>query len=120
MSGKWNNDQSYYRCRYPAEYALANKISHPKNVYLKEAGVLGRVDDWLAELFSPGAIDATVTQLAEQAERLEDPAAQARAEAAGRASPSVMPRSAATAPASTPGETPQSSARGSPRPRPRR
>jgi site-specific DNA recombinase len=82
MSGKWNNDQAYYLCRFPAEYALANKISHPKNVYLREAEVLGKVDDWIAELFAPGSIDATVTQLADQAERLEDPATQARAESA--------------------------------------
>ena len=82
MSGKWNNEQAYYRCRYPAEYALANRVSHPKNVYLKEADVLGHVDDWLAELFDPDAIGATVAQLAEQAEQLEDPAAHARAEAA--------------------------------------
>jgi site-specific DNA recombinase len=82
MSGKWNNAQTYYLCRFPAEYALANLVSHPKNVYLKEADVLGHVDDWLAHLFAPEAIDATVTQLAEQAERLEDPNTQARAEAA--------------------------------------
>ena len=82
MSGKWNNDQAHYRCRYPAEYALANKVSHPKNVYLREADVLGDVDGWLAELSAPEAFDATVAQIAEQAERQEDPAAQARAEAA--------------------------------------
>jgi hypothetical protein len=28
--------------------------------------VLGRVDDWLAELFAPDGIDATVGQLTEQ------------------------------------------------------
>lgn len=66
----------------PAEYALANRVSHPKNVYLKEPDVLGRVDDWLTELFDPGAIDDTLTQLTEQAELLEDPAAQPQAEAA--------------------------------------
>jgi site-specific DNA recombinase len=82
MSGKWNNGQTYYLCRYPAEYALANRVSHPKNVYLKESAVLGHVDDWLAELFDPDGIDDTVTQLIQQAERLEDPAAQARAAAA--------------------------------------
>jgi hypothetical protein len=43
------NDQAYYLCRFPVEYALANKISHPRNVYLREADVLGHVDDWLAE-----------------------------------------------------------------------
>jgi site-specific DNA recombinase len=57
-------------------------VSHPKNVYLKESDLLGHVDDWLAELFAPEAIDATVTQLAGQAERLEDPNTQTRAEAA--------------------------------------
>ena len=82
MSGKWNNDQAYYRCRYPAEYALANKVAHPKNVYLREADVLADVDDWLAELSAPEAFDATVAQITEQAERLEDPTALARVEAA--------------------------------------
>jgi site-specific DNA recombinase len=68
--------------RFPAEYALANLVSHPKNIYLKGADVLGHVDDWLTELFAPEAIDATVNQLTEQTERLEDLASQARAEAA--------------------------------------
>jgi hypothetical protein len=35
MQGHWVNAQSYYRCRYPAEYAIANKIDHPRNVYLR-------------------------------------------------------------------------------------
>jgi site-specific DNA recombinase len=82
MTGKWNNNRTYYLCRFPAEYALANRVSHPKNVYLKESDVLGHVDDWLEELFAPDCIDATVSQLTEQAAQLEDPAAQARAEAA--------------------------------------
>jgi site-specific DNA recombinase len=82
MSGKWNNDQAYYLCRFPAEYALANRISHPKNVYLREADVLGQVDDWFAEIFAPANLDATLDTLAEQAAQLDDPAARARAEAA--------------------------------------
>jgi len=36
MQGQWVNQAPYYRCRFPAEYALANKISHPRNVYLRE------------------------------------------------------------------------------------
>jgi site-specific DNA recombinase len=82
MSGKFNNGHAYYLCRFPAEYALANKVDHPKNVYLREADVLGRVDDWLAELFHPAGIDTTLSQLAEQAAQLQDPTALARAEAA--------------------------------------
>jgi hypothetical protein len=82
MSGKFNNGHAYYHCRFPAEYALANKVSHPKNVYLRESDVLGRVDDWLAELFSPDGMDATLSQLGERSAQLHDPAALARAEAA--------------------------------------
>jgi len=82
MSGKWNNKQAYYLCRFPAEYALANRVAHPKHVYLREADLLGQVEDWLGELFDPGGIDTTVDQLARQAERLEDPGAHGRAEAA--------------------------------------
>lgn len=44
--------------------------------------MLGHVDDWLAELFAPGGIDATVDQLAEQAGQLDDHAARTRAESA--------------------------------------
>jgi len=62
--------------------ALANRVSHPKNVYLREADVLGRVDDWLAELFGPARIDTTLSQLTEQAAQLQDLAALDRAEAA--------------------------------------
>jgi site-specific DNA recombinase len=36
---QWNNGHSYYLCRFLAEYAPANRVSHPKNVYLKEADV---------------------------------------------------------------------------------
>ena len=82
MSGKWNNGQAYYLCRFPTEYALANRVSHPKNVYLKEADVLGQGDHWLAELFAPNSVDATLDQLAEQATRLVNPAVHAWAEAA--------------------------------------
>jgi len=82
MSGKWNNDQAYYRCRYPAEYALANRVDHPKNVYLREADVLGQVEDWIAELFGPEGIDATLGKVAEQAAQTEDPETSAWAEAA--------------------------------------
>lgn len=82
MSGKWNNGQAYYLCRFPTEYALANRVSHPKNVYLREAEVLGQVDHWLTKLFAPDSIEATLDQLAEQASRLQDPAALARVGAA--------------------------------------
>jgi site-specific DNA recombinase len=120
MSGKWNNDQAYYLCRFPAEYALANRLSHPKNVYLREADLLGKVDNWLTELFAPDGIDATVTQLAEQAAQPEDPATTARVKQPRPASPTMTRRSAATGRTSIRAETRLWLARGSPRPRPRR
>ena len=33
-----------YRCRFPAEYALANRVQHPLNVYLREHLVIGEID----------------------------------------------------------------------------
>jgi site-specific DNA recombinase len=30
MTRNWNNDQAYYRCRFPAAYALANRVEHPR------------------------------------------------------------------------------------------
>ena len=36
MQGHWINAAPYYRCRFPAEYALASKISYPRNVYLRQ------------------------------------------------------------------------------------
>ncbi len=55
MTGNWNNGHPYYRCRFPAEYALANKINHPKGVYLREADITGPLDDWLTTAFAPPA-----------------------------------------------------------------
>ena len=52
MQGHWVNDAPYYRCRFPAEYALANHIEHPLSVFLREAVVIGEVDDWLAREFA--------------------------------------------------------------------
>ncbi|MFD2357294.1 recombinase family protein [Nonomuraea ferruginea] len=47
MQGQWVNDAPYYRCRFPEEYALANRVMHPRNVYLREDRVVPRLDRWL-------------------------------------------------------------------------
>ena len=44
--------------------------------------MLGQVDDWLAEMFSPANIDATLDVLAGQTAQLEDPATRDKTEAA--------------------------------------
>jgi hypothetical protein len=51
-------------------------------VYLRESDVLGQVDGWLAEMFAPANLDATLDVLTRQAAQLEDPAASTKAEAA--------------------------------------
>jgi site-specific DNA recombinase len=53
MSGKGNNGQAYYLCRFPTEYALANRVSHPEQVYLKEADVLGQPAEQATRLVNP-------------------------------------------------------------------
>ncbi|HUP75531.1 MAG TPA: zinc ribbon domain-containing protein [Acidimicrobiales bacterium] len=63
MQGSWNHGQSYYRCKFPAEYALTDD-RHPKAVYVKEASILPALDDWLAGLFTDERIESTCAALA--------------------------------------------------------
>jgi hypothetical protein len=42
MQSHWVNDAPYYRCRFPAEYALATKIEHPLNSSFGEAQIIGQ------------------------------------------------------------------------------
>ncbi|GAA4905049.1 recombinase family protein [Streptomonospora salina] len=64
MQGQWTNNAPYYRCRFPQEYALANKIEHPRNVYLREDLVVPQLDAWLAREFAPDRIDETIAAMA--------------------------------------------------------
>lgn len=67
MEGTWNHDRAHYRCRFPNEYALANRIDHPRNVYLREDAVLPPLDGWLASLFAPANATSTIDALTEAA-----------------------------------------------------
>jgi site-specific DNA recombinase len=64
MQGQWIRGEAYYRCRYPAEYAAASSFQHPKSVYLREVDLVGRLDYWLADLFSPASLNHTCQSLA--------------------------------------------------------
>jgi hypothetical protein len=57
---------AYYRCRYPAEYALANAVDHPRNVILREDLLVTPLDTWLAGYFAPDRRDATISYLLHQ------------------------------------------------------
>jgi len=78
MQGQWVNEASYYRCRFPSEYALANKVDHPRNVYLREDAFETEINAWLADLFAPGRLQDTIDQLtAGQSNPADDSAAHA-------------------------------------------
>ncbi|HEY1619061.1 MAG TPA: recombinase family protein [Streptosporangiaceae bacterium] len=72
MQGTWNNDQAYYRCTYPREYAQTNQVRHPRTVYLREAEILPGLDGWLGHELDPARLPATLAGL--QAAALEDTA----------------------------------------------
>lgn len=63
MEGTWAHDAPRYRCKYPTEYALANHIDHPRTVYVREDAILPQLDGWLAGLFAPSNLDATLDAL---------------------------------------------------------
>jgi site-specific DNA recombinase len=65
MQGSFNNGRPHYRCKLAAEYALANKVDHPKTVYVREDRIETAIDAWLAELFDPAHIDDTCRLLAQ-------------------------------------------------------
>ncbi|MFC4912296.1 recombinase family protein [Actinomadura gamaensis] len=64
MQSQWINKAPYYRCKFAEEYAIANKIDHPRNVYLREDAILGHIDDWLTTAFAPDNLAATIEALA--------------------------------------------------------
>ncbi|GAA2405957.1 recombinase family protein [Actinomadura vinacea] len=53
----------YFRCRYPEEYALANKVEHPRNLFVRENQVTAIVDPWLAKVLAPHRIKQTIEDL---------------------------------------------------------
>jgi site-specific DNA recombinase len=64
MQSHWAHDTAYYRCRFAAEYALANHVDHPLSVTVREDAVIGRVDRWLAREFAPHRLTQTIRDLA--------------------------------------------------------
>ena len=82
MEGTFAHDTARYRSRYPAEYALANKIDHPRSVYVKEDVIVSHLDIWIATLFDQANLDSTCQAL-EMAGSGDDEA-ESRAEATRR------------------------------------
>jgi site-specific DNA recombinase len=66
MQGQHSHDVAYYRCRYPSDYALANRVDHPKNVIMREDLATGPIDHWLASVFDPSLRERTIELLVRQ------------------------------------------------------
>ena len=47
MQGQHSHGTAYYRCRFPEEYAQANKVDHPRNVIMREEILIKPLDTWL-------------------------------------------------------------------------
>lgn len=73
MQGHWVHQTAYYRCRFPADYALANKVEHPLSVNLREDAIIGRVDHWLAKEFAPHRLAGTIRDLVDAQETTKAP-----------------------------------------------
>jgi len=82
MQGTFAHGTARCRCRFPSEYALANKVEHPLIVYVKEDAIVPRLDSWIAELFKETNLDATCEAMAMAGDA--DDEAEARGEAARR------------------------------------
>lgn len=82
MQGHWSHGSAYYRCRYPAEYALANRVAHPKNVFVREDEIVPALDGWLGQVLHPDRIEATCEALV--AAQTSDAGEEARLAAARR------------------------------------
>lgn len=55
---------AYYRCRFPEECALANRVHHARNIYLRESWITAPLDNWLATVFLPHRLDDTIDLMA--------------------------------------------------------
>ena len=86
MQGSHNHGAAHYRCRFAAEYGIANAIDHPKTIYVRESVIVPGLDRWLGRLFDPDHLDRTIDELAAHAhaDPAGDEASAARAEAARR------------------------------------
>jgi hypothetical protein len=60
------------RCRFLEEYALANRVQHPRNVSLRETWILPPLDDWLGKVFLPHRLDDTIDLMAGDAPPVGD------------------------------------------------
>jgi site-specific DNA recombinase len=65
MIGSFNNGRNHYRCTYSTEYADANRLAHPRSLYLREDKLVELVDPWIRRAFSPTNLRTTLRAMAD-------------------------------------------------------
>lgn len=65
MIGSFNNNRNHYRCTYAAEYADANRLAHPRSLYLREDKIIELVDPWIRRAFSSANLRTTLQTMAD-------------------------------------------------------
>jgi site-specific DNA recombinase len=60
MQGSWNKGKAHYRSVFPTECALANRVDHPRSLYVREETILPPLDAWLASAFDPPNLADTI------------------------------------------------------------
>lgn len=83
MGGQPNHGHVHYRCRYAAEYALANEVDHPKTVYVRGDRIEAALARWTSRLFAPEHRASTIDQMV-AAGAAPEPIDEARLDAARR------------------------------------
>lgn len=74
MQGNWNNGRPHYRCSLASDYAIGDRLEHPRTVYVREDHIIRPLDRWLSTVFGPDRLEDTVTAMAAAD---EDPSAEA-------------------------------------------
>ncbi len=67
MQASWSHGNAYYRCKFPAEYAITEE-QHAKTVYVRENAIVPSLDTWIGSLFAEQHLDATCEALAAESD----------------------------------------------------
>ncbi len=115
MQSHQAHEMAYYRCRYPNEYALANHVQHPRNVYVAERDIVPALDNWLLTAFAPHRLTDTIRRLHAAQPDTGPSIVSPEITAANKIITRATPNSSNTAPSPTPEATPPPSPPGWPR-----
>jgi site-specific DNA recombinase len=71
MQASWNHGNAYYRCKFPAEYAVTTE-QHFKTIYVRESSIVPSLDSWIATLFEDEHVDGTCDSVGQMSDLVPD------------------------------------------------